>query len=72
MIAEIDKRQPRLPMLYILLGASLVVLFVGLILLIVSSCGFPYCHSFQNHFSHQSRNYIPYAHGRIETSVVLG
>jgi len=38
MMAEIDRRQPRSPMLYILLGASLVALFVVLILLIVSSC----------------------------------
>lgn len=37
MMAEIHKRQQRLPMLYMLLVASLVILFVGLILLIVHS-----------------------------------
>ena len=35
---KIDKEQLRLRMLYILLGASLVILCVGLILLIVESC----------------------------------
>ena len=37
-IPKIDKKQLRLPMLYMLLGASLVILCVGLILLIVYSC----------------------------------
>ena len=34
---KIDKRQLRLPMLYMLLGASVVILLIGLILLIASS-----------------------------------
>ena len=38
MMAEIKKRQPRLPRLYMSLGAALVILFVGVILLIVHSC----------------------------------
>jgi hypothetical protein len=37
-IPKIDKKQLRLPMLYMLLGASVVILCVGLILLIVYSC----------------------------------
>ena len=38
MMAEINKRQARLPLLYVLVGASLVILCVGVILLIVRSC----------------------------------
>ncbi|MFC2069111.1 hypothetical protein ACFLTP_08935 [Chloroflexota bacterium] len=38
MMAEINRRQPHLPIPYILLGFSLVVLCVGLILLVVQSC----------------------------------
>ena len=38
MLAEIDRRQLRLPILYMLLGACLVILLMGLILLIVNSC----------------------------------
>jgi predicted nucleic acid-binding Zn ribbon protein len=38
MMAEIHKRQQRLRMLYMMLGASLLILLVGLILLIVHSC----------------------------------
>ena len=38
MMAEINKRQLRLPLLHMLLGASALILFVGLILLIVYSC----------------------------------
>ena len=38
MLAEINRRQPRLRMLYILLGVTLVILCAGLILLIVLSC----------------------------------
>ena len=37
-IPKIDKKQLRLPMLYMLLGASLMMLFVGLVLVIVHSC----------------------------------
>ena len=37
-IPKMDKEQLRLRMLYMLLGASLVILCVGLILLIVHSC----------------------------------
>lgn len=37
-IPKIDKEQLRLPILYMLLGASILILFVGLILLIVPSC----------------------------------
>jgi len=37
-VPKVDKEQFRLNMLYILLGASLVILCVGLILLIVESC----------------------------------
>ena len=38
MMAEIGKDRPRLPLLYLLFGISLLVLCVGLILLIVHSC----------------------------------
>ena len=38
MMAEIDKRQLRLPLLCVLLGVSIITLSVGLILLIVHSC----------------------------------
>ena len=38
MMAEIDKRQRRLPILYILLGAALIILCASLILLIIHSC----------------------------------
>ena len=38
MMAEINKRQPRLPLLYILLGVSIVIFLVALVLLIVSYC----------------------------------
>ena len=38
MLAEVKRRQPRLRMLYILLGVTLVILCAGLILLIVLSC----------------------------------
>ncbi len=38
MMAEINERQLRLPLLYMLLGASALILCVGLILLIVYSC----------------------------------
>ncbi len=38
MMAEIDKRQPRLRILYMLFGVSSVILIVGLILLITNSC----------------------------------
>jgi len=38
MMAEIDKRQPRSPLLYILLGISIVVLCGSLALLVVQSC----------------------------------
>ena len=38
MMAEIDNRQLRLPMLYLLLGGSALILFAGLILLVVFSC----------------------------------
>lgn len=37
-IPKIDKKQLRLPMLYMLLGASLMMLCVGLVLVIVHSC----------------------------------
>ena len=37
-ILKIDKQQLLLTILYILLGACLVILFVGLILLIIYSC----------------------------------
>ena len=38
MLAEIDRRQLRLPTLYRLLGAGLAIICIGLILYIVSSC----------------------------------
>jgi len=38
MMTEIDKRQPRSPLLYILLGISIVVLCGSLALLVVQSC----------------------------------
>ena len=38
MMAEISKRQPRLRMLYILLGVSMVILCGALVFLIVQSC----------------------------------
>ena len=38
MMAEIDKRRPRLRMLYILLGLSIVILCGALVLLTVQSC----------------------------------
>ncbi len=37
-IPKIDKKQLRLNILYMLLGASMLILCVGLILLIVQSC----------------------------------
>ena len=37
-IPKIDKEQLRLPILFMLLGASLVILCVGLVLLIVYAC----------------------------------
>jgi len=37
-IPKIDKERLHLPILYILLGVSLGILFVGLILLMVQSC----------------------------------
>ena len=38
MIPKIEKRQLRLPLLYMLFGASLLILCMGLILLIIYSC----------------------------------
>lgn len=38
MLAEINKRQPRLPLLYILLGVSTVIFLVAFVLLVVSYC----------------------------------
>ena len=37
-VEKIDTEQLRLPTLYVILGASLVILFVGLVILIVHSC----------------------------------
>jgi len=37
-IPKIHKEQLRIPILYMLLGAALVILFVGVILIIISSC----------------------------------
>jgi len=38
MLTEIDRRQLRVPRLFILLGATILIVCVGLILLIVYSC----------------------------------
>jgi len=38
MMAEINKRQPRLPLLYILLGVSMVIFLVALVLLVALYC----------------------------------
>ena len=38
MMTEINKRQPRLSLLYILLGVSVVIVFAALILLVVWAC----------------------------------
>jgi len=38
MMAEINRRELRLPLLYVFLGASALILCVGLILLIIHSC----------------------------------
>jgi len=38
MMAKIDKRQRRLPLLYVLLGVCIVILCGGLVLLITQSC----------------------------------
>ena len=38
MLAEINKRQLRLPLLYMLMAAFMVMLFIGLVLLIVYAC----------------------------------
>ena len=37
-ITRIDTEQLRLPMLYVILGASLVLLFISLVILILYSC----------------------------------
>ena len=37
-IARIDTEQLRLPMLYVILGASLVILLISLVILMVYSC----------------------------------
>ena len=45
-IPKIHKEQLRIPILYMLLGAALVILFVGVILIIISSCRCLRCHCF--------------------------
>jgi hypothetical protein len=37
-LPKLDREQLRLPVLYMLFGAAIVVLFAGLILLVVQSC----------------------------------
>jgi len=38
MMAEINKRQPRLPLLYILLGVAVIIVLVAFVLLAMSYC----------------------------------